>query len=77
MSFSFLSLWYREAIKNDGNVFNRYKALEMVVKKLLSRTEAAEFLVTFAGIQDAVHQFAARHRLQKGAVSVPIKALGM
>lgn len=53
----------------------RYKALELVLKKVLSQVDAAEFLVAFAGIQDALHQFAARKKFQKSPVSVSVKAL--
>ncbi|XP_043701729.1 uncharacterized protein LOC122652121 [Telopea speciosissima] len=54
----------------------RYKTLDVVVTKLLSQTDAAQFLMALAGIQDTVHQFAAHQRLQKGAVSMIIKASG-
>ncbi|XP_059624556.1 uncharacterized protein LOC132267410 [Cornus florida] len=54
----------------------RFKAWEMVVKKVLSRTDAAEFLVAFAGIQDSIHQAATQAKLRKGPVSLPVKALG-
>jgi len=54
----------------------RSKALELVVKKVLSQVDAAEFLVAFAGIQDAIHQFAARQKFRKSPVSVSVKALG-
>ncbi|CAN4088517.1 unnamed protein product [Withania somnifera] len=53
----------------------RLKAMEMAVKKVLSRTDAAEFLVAFAGIQDLVHQWAMQQKLQKGPVSIRTKAL--
>lgn len=53
----------------------RLRAMEMAVKKVLSRTDAAEFLVAFAGIQDLVHQWATQHKLQKGPVSIRTKAL--
>ncbi|KAB2608599.1 S2-RNase [Pyrus ussuriensis x Pyrus communis] len=36
----------------------RFKALELVLKKVLNQTDAAEFLVAFEGIQEASHQFA-------------------
>ncbi|TYI26725.1 hypothetical protein ES332_A05G131600v1 [Gossypium tomentosum] len=52
----------------------RFKALELVVKKLLNQTEAAEFLVAFSGIQDAIHQFAEEKRLRKGPVTVSVKS---
>nr|DAD27220.1 TPA_asm: hypothetical protein HUJ06_028688 [Nelumbo nucifera] len=55
----------------------RYKALELVVKKLLNQTDAAQFLVAFAGIQDSVHRFATQQRLRRGPVSLTIKALGI
>ncbi|KAL5699247.1 hypothetical protein ACHQM5_030178 [Ranunculus cassubicifolius] len=51
----------------------RYRTLQFVVKKLLSRTQAAEFLVAFAGIQDMVHEYAVTQKQQKGPVSVTIK----
>ncbi|CAB4303363.1 unnamed protein product [Prunus armeniaca] len=54
----------------------RFKALELVLKKVLSETDAAEFLVAFEGIQDAIHQFATNQRFQKGPVTLPVKALG-
>lgn len=54
----------------------RFQALELVLKKILNEIDAAEFLVAFEGIQDAVHQFAANQRFQKGPVTMPVKALG-
>lgn len=54
----------------------RFKALELVLKKILNEIDAAEFLVAFEGIQDAVHQFAANQRFQKGPITMPVKALG-
>lgn len=54
----------------------RFKALELVLKKILNEIDAAEFLVAFEGIQDAVHQFAANRRFQKGPITMPVKALG-
>ncbi|KAK4350236.1 hypothetical protein RND71_029549 [Anisodus tanguticus] len=53
----------------------RLEAMEMAVKKVLSRTDAAEFLVAFAGIQDLVHQWATQHKLNTGPVSIRTKAL--
>lgn len=53
----------------------RLKAMEMVVKKVLSRTDAAEFLVAFAGIQDLVHQWATQQKMRRGPVSIRTKAL--
>ncbi|KAF9615202.1 hypothetical protein IFM89_022464 [Coptis chinensis] len=55
----------------------RYKTLELVVKKLLSKAQASEFLVAFAGIQDMVHEYAACQKRQKGPVIVTIKPFGM
>ncbi|GMI91887.1 hypothetical protein HRI_002858000 [Hibiscus trionum] len=52
----------------------RFKALELVVKKLLNQTEAAEFLVALSGIQDAIHQFAEHKRSRKGPVTVSAKS---
>lgn len=43
----------------------RLKALELVVKKVLCQTDAAEFLVAFSAIQDSIHQFATYSRLPK------------
>ncbi|XP_042491588.1 uncharacterized protein LOC122071322 [Macadamia integrifolia] len=54
----------------------RYKAVEVAVTKLLSQTDAAQFLVALAGIQDTIHQFAAHQRLQKGPVSIINKVSG-
>ncbi|PON48082.1 TGA transcription factor [Parasponia andersonii] len=54
----------------------RFKALELVLKKVLSHIDAAEFLVAFQEIQDSIHQFAVNHRRKRGPVSVPFKALG-
>ncbi|CAO2815420.1 unnamed protein product [Amaranthus hypochondriacus] len=53
----------------------RYKVLELVSNKVLNEVEAGKFLVAFSGIQDIVHKFAANQKLQKGPVSVSIKAL--
>ncbi|XP_022723786.1 uncharacterized protein LOC111280617 [Durio zibethinus] len=52
----------------------RFKALELVVKKVLNQTDAAEFLVAFSGIQEAIHQFAEHNRLLKGPVTVSVKS---
>ncbi|XVE89071.1 hypothetical protein DITRI_Ditri19aG0120700 [Diplodiscus trichospermus] len=52
----------------------RFKALELVVKKVLNQTDAAEFLVAFSGIQDAIHQFAEHKKLRKGPVTVSVKS---
>ncbi|KAL2928455.1 hypothetical protein RDABS01_023209 [Bienertia sinuspersici] len=53
----------------------RCKVLELIVKKVLNKADAGEFLVAFTGIQDIVHQFAARQKLQKGPVNVSVKSL--
>ncbi|OVA13722.1 Transcription factor TGA like domain [Macleaya cordata] len=55
----------------------RYKTLELVVKKLLNRSQAAEFLVAFAGIQEMVHEFAIYRQKNKGPISVTTKAFAM
>lgn len=55
---------------------NRFKALELIVKKVLSQTDAAEFLVAFAGIQDSIHQIGKKVKMLKGPVSLPLKSLG-
>ncbi|KAL9247339.1 hypothetical protein vseg_020780 [Gypsophila vaccaria] len=54
----------------------RLKVLELIVKKVLSQVDAAEFLVVFAGIQDSIHEFAAEQSLHKGPVKVSLKKLG-
>ncbi|KAF3450899.1 hypothetical protein FNV43_RR06988 [Rhamnella rubrinervis] len=51
----------------------RFKTLELVLKKVLSQTDAAEFLVAFEGIQEAIHQLAVNQRLRKGLVTLPPK----
>ncbi|WOH09868.1 hypothetical protein DCAR_0729328 [Daucus carota subsp. sativus] len=51
----------------------RYKVLELIVKNVLSQTDAAEFLVAFAGIQDSIHQIARDQRMQKGSVYLSMK----
>lgn len=63
--YLFLSVWS-----------NRFKALELIVKKVLSQTDAAEFLVALAGIQDSIHQIARKLKMLKGPVSLPLKSLG-
>ncbi|MCL7022334.1 hypothetical protein MKW94_029142 [Papaver nudicaule] len=74
-----LACVYSEFKKID-RVYNqaqklRYRTLELVVKKLLNPSQAAEFLVAFAGIQDMVHEFAVcRDRQTKGPISVTIKS---
>ncbi|KVI06041.1 DOG1 domain-containing protein, partial [Cynara cardunculus var. scolymus] len=52
----------------------RTNALEMVVKKILCQSDAAEFLVAFAGIQETVHQFSKDYKLRKGPVSVSLSS---
>ncbi|KAJ8755483.1 hypothetical protein K2173_019281 [Erythroxylum novogranatense] len=52
----------------------RFKALELAVKKVLNKMDAAEFLVAFMGIQDLIHQFAVKQKLPKGPVIVPVNA---
>ena len=46
------------------------------MNKVLNQAEAAEFLVAFAGIQEAIHQYAAHQRVRKGEVSLCVKAVG-
>lgn len=48
----------------------------MVVNKVLTQTEAAEFLVAFAGIQESIHQYAVHQKVKKGEVSLCVKAVG-
>ncbi|KAJ0984387.1 hypothetical protein J5N97_002743 [Dioscorea zingiberensis] len=52
----------------------RYKALELAVKWVLDRNQAAEFLVAFAGVQDLAHRHAERWRARVGPVSVAVQA---
>ncbi|EOA36575.1 hypothetical protein CARUB_v10011752mg, partial [Capsella rubella] len=56
----------------------RYKVLELVMKKLLNQTDTAEFVVAFAGIQDAIHQFGEQKKLKRlyPAVPSPLKGSG-
>ncbi|CAA7028631.1 unnamed protein product [Microthlaspi erraticum] len=54
----------------------RYKVLELVMKKLLNQTDTAEFVVAFAGIQDAIHQFGEQKKLKKHYPAVPLKGSG-
>lgn len=75
-SFFLFPLLYTHAADLYVTLYNRFKALELVVKKVLSKTDAAEFLVAFEGIQDAIHQLSANQRLRKGPVTVSVKALG-
>ncbi|KAG5385549.1 hypothetical protein IGI04_037019 [Brassica rapa subsp. trilocularis] len=46
-------------------VMCRYKVLELVMKKLLNQTDTAEFVVAFAGIQDAIHLIGEQKKLKK------------
>ncbi|KAF2559511.1 hypothetical protein F2Q68_00013462 [Brassica cretica] len=54
----------------------RYKVLELVMKKLLNQTDTAEFVVAFAGIQDAIHQFGEQKKLKKQYPTVSFKGSG-
>lgn len=49
------------------------KALEVAVKKVLSQTDGAEFLVAFVGIQDVIHEFSIKYKARKGPVSINVK----
>ncbi|KAM7280547.1 hypothetical protein ACFE04_007681 [Oxalis oulophora] len=49
----------------------RSKAMESIVTKVLNQVEAAEFFVTFAGVQDAIHQYAENLKSNNGQPSVP------
>ncbi|XP_031484216.1 uncharacterized protein LOC116253519 [Nymphaea colorata] len=51
----------------------RYRVLELIVKRVLDRTDAAEFLVAFAGIQDMVHHFASCHKRINGPVCISME----
>lgn len=61
--------------KNCRHVYGRFKALELVVKKVLSHTDAAVILVAIVGILDVIHQIAAKQKLPKGPVIGPVMAL--
>ncbi|GAV75438.1 DOG1 domain-containing protein [Cephalotus follicularis] len=50
----------------------RFKALKMVVKKVLNPTDAAEFFVAFTRVQDVIHQYAKKLSSQKSPVMVPV-----
>lgn len=51
----------------------RYKVLELIVKNVLSQTDAAEFVVAFVEIQDSIHQIARDQRMLKGSVYLSLK----
>lgn len=40
----------------------RIKALELIVKKVVSQSDAAEFLVAFMGIQDVIHEVSSKFK---------------
>ncbi|KAK4427994.1 putative serine/threonine-protein kinase DDB [Sesamum alatum] len=48
----------------------RTKALELAVTKVLSQTNAVEFLVAFVGIQEVIHEFSTKHKTRKGPVCI-------
>ncbi|XP_047965452.1 uncharacterized protein LOC125209919 [Salvia hispanica] len=50
----------------------RIKALEMLVKKLLSQSDAAEFLVAYMGIQDVINEITTKFK-SRNAVLLPLK----
>lgn len=53
-------------------IHDRYKTLELVVKKVLSQPEAAAaFFVAFSNIQDVIHQVAEQQKPK--AINVPAK----
>ncbi|CAN8293308.1 unnamed protein product [Cochlearia groenlandica] len=54
----------------------RYKVLELVMKKMLNQTDTAQFVVAFAGIEDAIHQFGEQKKLKKLYPTVPMKGSG-
>ncbi|KAK6148985.1 hypothetical protein DH2020_016510 [Rehmannia glutinosa] len=43
---------------------------KIAMKKVLSQTDAAEFLVAFVGIQDAIHDFSMKYKARKGPVCI-------
>lgn len=73
-----LSESFYQQIWEGVEVIGRYKVLELVMKKLLNQTDTAEFVVAFAGIQDAIHQFGEQKKLKKlyPAVPSPLKGSG-
>lgn len=46
----------------------------LVLKNVFSQADAAEFVVAFEKIQNAIHQFASNQRSTKGPVTLPVKA---
>ncbi|KAL8042983.1 hypothetical protein ABFS82_09G091100 [Erythranthe guttata] len=48
----------------------RMKALELALKKVLSQTDAAKFLVAFVGIQDLIHDCSVKYKTRKGPVCI-------
>ncbi|WCJ40532.1 Protein kinase superfamily protein [Euphorbia peplus] len=52
----------------------RFKALEVGIKKILTQTDGAEFLVAFVGIQDLIHKFAAEQKLPHLPAAMPVKS---
>ncbi|CAN0858467.1 hypothetical protein LINGRAHAP2_LOCUS7267 [Linum grandiflorum] len=53
----------------------RFKTLELLVKKVLGKTKAAEFFVVFVKVQEVIHNHAARRKLPKGPWTIPVKHL--
>ncbi|CAN6459672.1 unnamed protein product [Victoria cruziana] len=51
----------------------RYRALDLIAKRVLDRTDAAEFLVAFAGIQEMVHRFASSHKRVNGPARISME----
>ncbi|CAI0422435.1 unnamed protein product [Linum tenue] len=53
----------------------RFKTLELLVKKVLGQTKAAEFFVAFVKVQEVIHNHAAKLKLPKGPLTIPVKHL--
>ncbi|CAN1836199.1 hypothetical protein LINPERHAP1_LOCUS34676 [Linum perenne] len=53
----------------------RCKTLELLVKKVLGKTKAAEFFVEFVKVQEVIHNHAAKRKLPKGPWTIPVKHL--
>ncbi|XP_057772822.1 uncharacterized protein LOC130992275 [Salvia miltiorrhiza] len=51
----------------------RIKALEFVVKKVLSQSDAAEFLVAFMGIQDVINEITTKFKTRNALPPAPFK----
>ncbi|KAH0921568.1 hypothetical protein HID58_021586 [Brassica napus] len=74
LRFAFLYITKIRNVSDESK--GMYKVLELVMKKLLNQTDTAEFVVVFAGIQDAIHQFGEQKKLKKQYPTVSFKGSG-